>query len=446
MSIERPLQYVLFSWGSGGKVACALTALLPNSSADMSADSIRTVASSLYDANTGEEIAVIPQTYPRSTITNLRPQDNDAESHREHIGPIARLNPDELMFIFELSAEVNWTAPLSISRVCRGWRSIILATPRVWANLHLPERPPVTIISLYVTRSQPLLLRLVTPRSTSHPLPYITVINNISHRVGFLNILQKQLPLLTGQFPALRRLHLSRSEPGGPGEMYVDVDFSMFPELCALCLDGVTAPPARLCPAPTCPKIQQLALWTDHGRDWHSLIKFFAKDLVSLRLRVLYVSALTTVEPLYLPVLRHLHLFNAGYDAWEFAAKTPSLTSYLPLRAFAPRRMTFDPKLPFSVSVDVAGVTHLKLLEDIDLSLYANLRYLQICFPPENIIQRLEHRPSLCQDLETIESLIDYGDLPTATEIDREILGVTKQLHIIKTRAWNREFPFHMAR
>jgi hypothetical protein len=424
----------------------------------MSAYSIRTVASSVYDANTGGETAIIPQTHSHSTKAPLKPHNDDAQSYREHIGPIARLNPDELMLIFELSAEVYWTAPLSISRVCREWRSIILATPRAWTNLHLPARPSFNIISLYINRSQPFLLHLRTPGDTTYHwgadsnnfFLYIKVIDDISQRVECLTILSRELPLLTGRFPSLRRLRLSRRRPSRPVDVSVEIDFSMFPGICHLDFDGVKAPPVGSYSTPMFPDIQQLALWTDSERRWHGFVEFVAKDLVSLHVRVKFWRGgppySTPIKPLYLQVLRYLHLVDDGYETWEFVANTPSLISYIPLGAFSHRRRSYSPRRPASVSVDVARVTHLRLLEDVNLSPYPALRYLQICFPLENIIQRLEHNPNICQDLETIEWLIDHEELPMATKMDRKTRGVTKQLQIIKTTAWNLEFPYHISR
>jgi len=379
-------------------------------------------------------------------------QDHDAESPRQHISPITRLNSDELMIIFELSGEVHWTAPLSISGVCREWRSIILATPRAWANLHLPEEVPFNLISLYVARSQPLLLHLSTVGAASclgaqldSFLPCIQVTNDIAQRIECLTILFIELPFLTGQFLCLRRLHLSGRRPMKSGEMY-DVDFSMFPGLRHLYLEDVRAPSTRSYSALTFPKIQQLALRTDHRHKYYGFIRLIAKDLVSLHLRVPIASQSTIVKSLYLPVLRYLHLVNAGCNEWEFAANTPALISYIPIRAFTAWRWSWQHEPQVSVSVDTAQVTHLRLLDDLDLTPYTNLRYLQIRFPPENIIERLEHNQNLCHDLETIESLIDCRKPSTSTKIDRETLGVTKQIRIIKTGSWDLEFPFHMTR
>ncbi|KAJ7171293.1 hypothetical protein C8R46DRAFT_183872 [Mycena filopes] len=67
------------------------------------------------------------------------------EAHKALLSPARRLPPEILQEIFLAALPTHRSAvmsaseaPLVLTRICRGWRSLALATPELWHSIHLP--------------------------------------------------------------------------------------------------------------------------------------------------------------------------------------------------------------------------------------------------------------------------------------------------------------------
>ncbi|KAJ7681976.1 hypothetical protein DFH06DRAFT_284956 [Mycena polygramma] len=160
------------------------------------------------------------------------------ETHREEIrslrglvSPIRRFPPEILAEIFVLCMRDSillrsstsfdpCQPPLLFGRVSSIWRTISLTTPRLWNNLRLSPKTPVTrgVVSfaeLFVQRSRPIPLRLdmdiVASEYIGTPL---TVMWSFSSRLVFLRLevplpyLQPLVGMPDHMFPALRSLEI----------------------------------------------------------------------------------------------------------------------------------------------------------------------------------------------------------------------------------------------
>jgi hypothetical protein len=361
----------------------------------MSAVLIGTGYSTVRNRDTEKETDGAQKTHFQSTDTTLKQQEDGVDSHEEHIGPIARLNSDVLAVMFEFSGEVDWKAPLSISRVCREWRLIILTTPRAWANLHLPEKPPSNLISLYVTRSQPLLLHISTPWCAiddPRNQMYLDVINRNSDRIECLSITPEHLHRLTSPFPYLRQLDL-----GDEYAFYVDLgslQCSRFPSLSQLKVPNFNRPLSSATINP--PPVQVLTIGTDKKGVWLKILTMMEKTLVTLRIEAYSDDDwLMPTRPLDFPLLKYLEIIPSQNPIpFIITAKTPSLRTYFVY-------MPIDE--PFQVEVDIALITHLHLADPVDLALYPMVRHLRIGFHPDEIVEMIELNPGLCPHLKDIQ-------------------------------------------
>jgi F-box-like len=351
---------------------------------------------------------------------------------------IMRLTSDELMIIFEITSEEDWTSPLSISAVCRRWRGLIQSTPKAWRTLRLPTRPPLNIISLYISHSRPFLLHLSTPDvSPYHPSwrrMYIDVINQAWARIECLQISAEELDLLTAPLPCLRRLDLDTSTSGGRLSSLLPSRFPSLSQVKALTFhwhysSAIINPPL----------IQALFIRADDHRTWLKVLAILENTLVSLKIIIHSSSRRTTVvEPLNFPRLKYLEIIPLQIRRqWRFRAKTPSLRSYF-MYGIGPFKATF------SVEVDFAVITHLHLREPVNLALYPKARHLQLLFPPDEIVDMIQFNSELCPLLETIEyytwNMVD----PERTSFEREIQGKVRCVELIPCTfypAWEVPLP-----
>ncbi|KAJ6465524.1 hypothetical protein C8R47DRAFT_48451 [Mycena vitilis] len=205
------------------------------------------------------------------------------ETHREEIrslrglvSPIRRFPPEILAEIFVLCMKDSillrsstsfepCQPPLLFGRVSSMWRTISLTTPRLWNNLRLSPKTPVTrgVISfaeLFVQRSRPIPLRLdmdiVAIEYIGTPL---TVMWSFGSRLEFLRLevplpyLQPLVGMPDHMFSALRNL-----------EIHITSSPSRLPSL----VGTITA-------FATSPLLQSLELTTHHPMGFLRLLPHF---------------------------------------------------------------------------------------------------------------------------------------------------------------------------
>jgi F-box-like len=369
----------------------------------------------------------------------LSPLKSEMYRQKQRLCPIMKLKSDELMIIFEMSREEDWTSPLYVAAVCRRWRDLILITPKAWRTLRLPTRPPLNIISLYISHSRPFLLHLSTPNvSSNHPSwtwRYGDVINQISKRIECLQISAEELDLLTSPFPRLRRLYLDTST--SPCRLS-SLPQSRFPSLSQMKALRFEWRDSSTIINP--PPIQVLFLRADDQRTWLKVLAILKDTLVSLRIIASSPGDRTMIEEsLDFPRLKYLEVFPDHLRSrWRFKAKTLSLRSYSTCGA--------DPfKANFSVEVDFAVITHLHLWAPTDPSLYPKVRHLRLLFPPDEIVEMIEFNFELCPPLESIEYYTWNIADPKRTSFERKIQGKVRCVEVIPCTvypAWEVPLPF----
>jgi F-box-like len=353
----------------------------------------------------------------------------ELDRQRRRRCPIMKLTSDELMAIFELSSEEDWRCPVSIAAVCHRWRAVVHDTPKAWYTLRLPTRPPLNIISMYLAYSKPFPLHLSTPNvSPSHAawkMKYIDIINQNADRIECLGICGEELDMLTGPFRRLRQLDLWKTKAG---VKISSIPRSRFPSLSHVRAQDFTdfdwhSSSKIINPPP----IQELSIRADDELTWLKILVILEKTLVSLSINAYCPDDKPMiVQSLHFPLLKYLEILpHERFSPWHFKAKTPSLRSY-----FLNNKRLFT--ATFSVEVDFALITHLRLAEPVNLALYPRVHHLRLEFPPDKIVEMIEFNPDICPLLESIEYLVWSGTRPTdRTSVQRQIRGSARCVKII---------------
>ncbi|KAJ7722122.1 hypothetical protein DFH07DRAFT_857169 [Mycena maculata] len=124
-----------------------------------------------------------------------------------------------LVFVFTLPDHLTTVpsekdAPISVSRVCRHWRQVALATPQLWSTMTIDfSRRPKYDENLWLARNAPSLSCLPAIRILGHPVyrlaAFRSIITPYFHRIRHLEVCASpsQLPWLLGSsVPALQTL------------------------------------------------------------------------------------------------------------------------------------------------------------------------------------------------------------------------------------------------
>ncbi|KAK7017600.1 F-box domain-containing protein [Favolaschia claudopus] len=161
------------------------------------------------------------------TLAALRLQESVARARlNAYKYPVLSL-PDEIiaeMFLHfvpeypKCSPAAGPCSPMRLTHICRLWREIALATPRLWRALSLPFRSPSSVGNLWLSRAGSLPLAIClqesdgnTPDFPAHVtalLPYLPLCEYLE--IG-LALRVSDLPIMESEFPILKHLDLSLS-------------------------------------------------------------------------------------------------------------------------------------------------------------------------------------------------------------------------------------------
>ncbi|KAJ7058803.1 hypothetical protein C8F01DRAFT_1147276 [Mycena amicta] len=146
--------------------------------------------------------------------------------------PILNIPPEVTSQIFAYSVEImgdtsQHSAPWVLTHVCRAWRRLALALPRIWSRIRMGNRS-----SLHID----MMLRLWFQRAGSSPLQVLAPTKNAQRLYSLITIssdqlesLSCQIPLppacsldgIAGRLPQLRKLTLSIGKrEGGPVTLF----------------------------------------------------------------------------------------------------------------------------------------------------------------------------------------------------------------------------------
>lgn len=330
----------------------------------------------------------------------------ELEDHQEvlkaWIAPIKRLNDDILSLIFEFCGEDDPKMTLHISAVSRGWRQVVLATPRAWAYLNMSRclHPPTVALFFKCSRSYPLHVNF-------DPWQCRAPISNVLDRIVCLSLVYHPHALTRATFPHVTRLWIHQY-----GRYFVrlsEMDTTVFPALRHfLCGAPITdngigefTSPSGIAP------LETLSLCMAEEPTWLRVLHSCQDSLVSLQL--VLVEQFWTLPPKFevvLPLLKCLEVqfwAEAGQE-WPLDLKTPALETYW-------QHLGGDDYGGIR-HYDINTVTQLCIDRWLELPSLPKLRLLRVCRESDVIfyLRLISADPMLFPELERIELEME-GDM-----------------------------------
>ena len=331
------------------------------------------------------------------------------------LAPIQHLPFDILSYIFLLNSQMSDLAPITISEVCRSWRSSILSIPRAWSYIWLDQfrhKHNHQYVSIFLERSNPVPLHLYMPPARGYHRSYRMtedvlglVISNL-YRLTCLHIPRGELErIVKDGLPNLSRLTLTRGDMYGPRHLEPSfINRAQFPQLRWLKseLGWNASTPSHL----GFPPLQCLSLIISSS----GIGVIIRSCAASLKALYLYSASTFTSQSqpvtIHLPVLQLLSwIAITKHPAWPIDATTPSLISF------------DNSGIGENVHTDVATVNNYRTQIIPDLSTLVSLRLLQLTggspykiIQPESqlalasdLLELLHKNSDICSSLDTVE-------------------------------------------
>jgi len=339
----------------------------------------------------------------------------DIEELQAWISPMRRLPFEIISEIMVMSAQLVWWSPALLSRVCRFWRDVAIATPRAWSLMDLRSEPSCKFASLFFERSSPCRLHFaVLGISPASQMCYVDLFRRFSERIECLVLTQDSKELIRGEYKNLTRLSINYPLT------YIPLDYlaiKWFPNLqfvdSGFSLHGI--PDFMAVPSWKAPPILHLVVKTDFHSAWVAAIRMCAKTLRTLHVHVSHKGEGRGHPGFELPELFHLAITTEvnRHVPWHFTAKTPSLKTFY----------TIEGDGIYSSAIDVRTITHLRSWEPISLARYTELRRLHVygysidpC-PTISFVEELCETYHTCPHLEAIvTSAWDVLDIEQITQ------------------------------
>jgi F-box-like len=189
---------------------------------------------------------------------------------------------------------------MTLSSVCRHWRSVALSTPQIWSKIGLGVQNKPLILSLFLQRSKPLPLHVFIPSVAGNK--QLEMLRSATDRIICLK-LANNLRFLQSQFPALERLELHLTFG------YYLFQLSQFPQLRELALaSNYTPVHLRLSEQQTgFAGLRKLKISCGSVSPWSRIVQSASNTLVSLTLHVVSYCD-PPICHFSFPQLRHLQL------------------------------------------------------------------------------------------------------------------------------------------
>ncbi|KIM26585.1 hypothetical protein M408DRAFT_25294 [Serendipita vermifera MAFF 305830] len=338
----------------------------------------------------------------------------EIETRRAWLAPIRRLPVEILSDIFIFCRDLDYFSPLTISKVNRMWRQVILSTLHAWSTIHVnserPYRHVVKCMLTYIERSDPCFLHVFLPERYRAYDPYHSLEDlerlGLSQASRLQSLSISVVPLRTfspATFPNLTRLLLGE-------RMEIDISFfdsSRFPQLRILVLAGEILVVASPRPSTniTFPRLQFLGINdSDQDSSWITLVQQCSTTLQGLSVYYMDEDRVFPETTIYFPKLEYLMIWPHLDEPPHFRsidAVTPSLRYYVERRFGSPKR--------FTTHTDLKTVIHLRVRAIPSLEECPSLHTLQIMFewPSRSscslLVQQLEHHRDACPSLSHIE-------------------------------------------
>jgi hypothetical protein len=209
------------------------------------------------------------------------------------------LNYDVLSTIFVLSCAKSETSPVKLARVCRHWREVAFATPKIWTKISTYTSKNSNYIEMFVNRSNNLPLDMTISEGARE----LDLKDLVESRISSLTIINSH-PYLVGYFPLLERLELVTKSHVRDVEQVPEISYSFmdrFPKLRELCILRVSYRVSIwTAKSQSCgfPPLQKLEIGCqDH---WRSITAHHSRTLVSLHLSMGLVGWSMWLSSLYL--------------------------------------------------------------------------------------------------------------------------------------------------
>jgi F-box-like len=240
--------------------------------------------------------------------------EHDSRNSETWLSPVHKLNFDTLSMIFIIAWDTKEGSQWILASVCRHWRDVALATPRLWSRLSTLPPEDEEYLQAILSRSATLPLHIIIHDLTNQQ--QLRTLSMAKERIHCMTV-RDEVEVFETSFSSLRRIELSVFG-GRPREDITEedppslLDVHKFPELCELylssCPDWVLT---AIEPAKRFPPLQRLHIICDSSSFWLSIINNCRDSLVSLTMLLGYPPPPHGLH-LILPKLRHLELAGRG--------------------------------------------------------------------------------------------------------------------------------------
>lgn len=316
------------------------------------------------------------------------------------LAPVRRLTFDILSIVFIMCAEQSWMAPMSLSLVCRVWRTTVLAVPGAWSFIDMKHERALGFWLLFTRYSghYPLHVGLASFSWTSER--EFKAMEDVSDRITCLSIPSLTYLQQATSFPILKRLRITNETPK---MRLAQLNTSQFPALQHLQLKHYDRPDYLAFNTMTdLPVLRSLVLTIYDGPTSINPLRKWGENL---RYLTLYINHGVDPSPNYyvdLPRLESLAIHDSTDEENNYTMGTPVL-KYLNLSNNRPNGR-------FPLQMDLGRLVHVCFGGDQPPPLIelVGVRILQFITAPEPFITLLESlidKASVCPTLEVIEYL-----------------------------------------
>lgn len=361
------------------------------------------------------------------------------------LAPVRRLTFDVLSSIFIMCAEHSWMAPMSLSLVCRVWRTTILAVPSAWSFIDLKHERALGFWSLFTRHSGHYPLHVGLDGYSWTKEIYFKI-EDVSDRITCLKVPTLTYLQQTTSFPILKRLSIINETP--KMELAL-LNPSRFPVLQHLQLTHYDRPDSLAFTTMTdLPALQSLVISIYDGPTTINPLRKWGENLRYLTLHIYCGSKAGPKYCVDLPRLEDLAIYDNTHAKIAYTMTTPAL-KYLTIdNQLLSSNSPFQLDLGHLVHVCFAASQNSPLIELPPLIELVRVRVLQFSIAPNSfikILKSLTGKASICPKLEVIEYLSPNRLASTATLVHEMITKINdhdgRNIRFISGNKWQITSP-----
>ena len=360
---------------------------------------------------------------------------------------------DVLSTIFIETSVTHSLTALDISRVCRHWRQVALATPKMWSTIPSKVARYASYQTLYLARSEPALLHV----TLSAHVKYVggrSPIFQQKHRIQCL-AMGREYELLRYSYPNLEKLSLvplAKDDSDDNDNSNHDSIYQPHISLNSSYLKSSRFPRLKVLVANKSPSVVlevgkhslqtlQSLKTTSFTPGFKSGTMFICKQtLVSLSVTVIYANTWWQHEVIDLPRLLHLQIID------EQSVRCSTLEIIAPRLVSVHRILRGARPSPTMIKLQNRHtVTHLCTPHVSDMNSYPGLRslWLENIFTPRSFIaSQMETGLDLCPHLETIRCIDSWTpNYELETKIRDTLRAAGSTVRVLSSRSTEIDLP-----